>query len=183
MNRPGWKPPGLLLWGPQGGKPHPSICPPFGAAGRLSRSCHSSRTRKAAYTRPFLPSRRVTDRRDSRPHIGSFFARGTEAGEGGPPQPSLESPTGERVPCVFSSAFWPAAVSAIFKWLQLGTRAPCSAGELPGTQDLDLNFGKPPLLTVVKILCPIGAKPSPRRASGHPQAALSIGGPGARGLY
>jgi hypothetical protein len=35
----------------------------------------------------------------------------------------------------------------------------------------------------VKILCPIGAKPSPRRASGHPQTALSIGGPGARGLY
>lgn len=49
--------------------------------------------------------------------------------------------------------------------------------------DLDLNFGKPPLLTVLKILCPIGAKPSPPRASGHLQTTLSIGGPGARGLY
>lgn len=102
VNRPGWKPPGLLLWGPQGGKPHPSICPPCGAAGRLSRSCHSSRTRKAAYTRPFLPSRRVTDRRDSRPHIGSFFARGTEAGEGGrtPAFPG-ESHRREGTVCVF----------------------------------------------------------------------------------
>ena len=39
-------------------------------------------------------------------------------------------------------------------------------------EDLDLNFGRPPLLTVLKILCPIGAKPSPppgiRPSAGSP---------------
>lgn len=125
VNPLGWKkPPGLLLWGPQGGKPHPSICPPCRAAGRPSRSCHSSRTRKAAYTgQPacrFLPSRPVTDRRDSCSDISSL-----------PPQPSLESPTGEGPLLCCFPVFWPAAVSAIFKWLQLGTSRPAQQGSSP----------------------------------------------------
>lgn len=43
-----------------------------------------------------------------------------------------------------------------------GTRRPARQGSSHGREDLDLNFGRPPLLTVLKILCPIGAKPSPR---------------------
>jgi hypothetical protein len=121
------KPPGLLLWGPQGGKPQPSICPPSRAAGRPSRSCHGSRTRKGAYTGPFLPSRRVTDRRDSCPAISSFFAPGTEAREGCHPSLPLRVPQ-ERGQGAGFPVFWPAAVSAIFKWLQLGTGRPAQRG-------------------------------------------------------
>lgn len=52
----------------------------------------------------------------------------------------------------------------------LGTlRAP---GSSQSTENSDLNFGRPPLLTVLKILCPTGAKPSPwpgiRPSAGSP---------------
>lgn len=78
---------------------------------------------------------------------------------------------------------WPAAVSAIFKWLQAASGCPAHSGSSHGSEDLDLNFGKPPLLTVLKILCPIGAKPSPppgiRPSAGSPFHRR----PRARGLY
>lgn len=73
--------PGWLLWGPQGGKPHSSICPPSRAAGgwalqeQLSGCrglCQAGnlgqkappglpKHRKAACPHPFLTSRLVTE--------------------------------------------------------------------------------------------------------------------------
>lgn len=103
----GWKAPSLHL-------------PALQSSWQTSRSCHSSRTRKAAYTglpAPFLPSRPVTDRRDSCSDSSSL-----------PPQSSLESPTGEGPLLCCFPVFWPAAVSAIFKWLQLGTSRPAQQG-------------------------------------------------------
>lgn len=99
------------------------------------------------------------DRRVSGPDTGSFFRPRTKAGD----NHSLPSgnPTGERTTGLFSSVcFGPAAVSAIFKWLQLDRPHP--PPELPQPRKLgDRNFGRPLLLTVLKILCPTGAKPSP----------------------
>lgn len=43
-----------------------------------------------------------------------------------------------------------------------GTGLPAHQGSSHSGEDLDLNFGRPLLLTVLKILCPTGAKPSPR---------------------
>lgn len=43
-----------------------------------------------------------------------------------------------------------------------GTGRPAHQGSSHGREDLDLNFGRPSLLTVLKILCPTRAKPSPR---------------------
>lgn len=61
------------------------------------------------------------------PRYQFFLCTGTEAGEGVPPQTSLKSPTGEGALCCFP-VFWSAAVSAIFKWLQLGTGRPAQQG-------------------------------------------------------
>lgn len=134
-----------------------------------------------AYMGPFLPSRPVTDRRDSRPAISSFFAPGLRQRRGGHLSLPLRDPQ-EGALCCFPPCFGLQLLLPFLNGSSWALGVLLSRGA-PSTQDLDLNFGKPPLLTVVKILCPIGAKPSPRRASGHRQTALSIGGPGARGLY
>lgn len=103
----GWKAPSLHL-------------PALQSSWQTQRQLSQLQDQKGSLHRPacrFLPSRPVTDRRDACSDISSL-----------PPQPSLESPTGEGPLLCCFPVFWPAAVSAIFKWLQLGTSRPAQQG-------------------------------------------------------
>lgn len=113
------KPPGRLLWGPQGGKPHSSICPPCRAAGRQAlqeqlSGCRSLclagnlgqkaaprllEQKKAACPQP-LSHLQACDRRDSGPDTSFSLYKGAKIGDNS----SLPSgnPTGEGAVDLFS---------------------------------------------------------------------------------